>query len=64
MMDGSLNAATTYELVGEAPADIVYATDAAADTGIAAAGTFPAGSHPPATYPFAVVRSHDTPASG
>lgn len=46
---------------GEAPAGIVYATDAAADTGVAVAGTFPAGSHPPVTYPFAVVRGHDTP---
>jgi len=46
---------------GEAPAGIVYATDAAADAGVAVAGTFPAGSHPPVTYPFAVVRAHDTP---
>ena len=48
---------------GEAPAGIVYATDAAADAGVAVAGTFPAGSHPPVTYPFAVVRAHDTPAA-
>jgi len=48
---------------GEAPAGIVYATDAAADGGVAVAGTFPAGSHPPVTYPFAVVRAHDTPAA-
>lgn len=48
---------------GEAPAGIVYATDAAADPGVAVAGTFPAGSHPPVTYPFAVVRAHDTPAA-
>lgn len=48
---------------GEAPAGIVYATDAAADTGVAVAGTFPAGSHPPVTYPFAVVQAHDTPAA-
>ena len=48
---------------GEAPAGIVYATDAAADAGVAVAGTFPAGSHPPVTYPFAVVRAHDAPAA-
>ena len=48
---------------GEAPAAIVYATDAAADPGVVVAGTFPAGSHPPVTYPFAVVRAHDTPAA-
>jgi molybdate transport system substrate-binding protein len=46
---------------GEAPAGIVYATDAAADPGVAVAGTFPADSHPPIIYPFAVVRSGDTP---
>lgn len=46
---------------GEAPAGIVYATDAAADAGVAVAGTFPAGSYPPVTYPFAVVRAHDAP---
>ncbi len=48
---------------GEAPAGIVYATDAAASTGVAVAGTFPADSHPPVTYPFAVVRAHDTPSA-
>ena len=48
---------------GEAPTGIVYATDAAADPGVAVAGTFPTGSHPPVTYPFAVVRAHDTPAA-
>ncbi len=46
---------------GEAPAGIVYATDAAVAPGVAVAGTFPAASHPPITYPFAVIRSGDTP---
>lgn len=41
---------------GEAPFGIVYATDAAATPRVAVAGTFPAGSHPPVTYPFAVTR--------
>jgi molybdate transport system substrate-binding protein len=41
---------------GEAPLGIVYATDAAASRGVAVAGTFPAGSHPPITYPFALLR--------
>jgi molybdate transport system substrate-binding protein len=45
---------------GEAPAGIVYATDAAVSTGVMVAGTFPAGSHDPVSYPFAVVRSGDT----
>lgn len=49
---------------GEAPAGIVYATDAAASAGVAVAGAFPAGSYPPVMYPFAVVRgAGDTPAA-
>ena len=46
---------------GEAPAGIVYATDAAVSKGVIVAGTFPAGSHDPVSYPFAVVKSGDTP---
>jgi molybdate transport system substrate-binding protein len=46
---------------GEAPAGIVYATDAAVSKGVMVAGTFPAGSHDPVTYPFAVTRAGDTP---
>ncbi|GAA0603568.1 molybdate ABC transporter substrate-binding protein [Craurococcus roseus] len=41
---------------GEAPLGIVYATDAGASQGVRAVGTFPTGSHPPVTYPFAVTR--------
>jgi molybdate transport system substrate-binding protein len=41
---------------GEAPLGIVYATDAAASRGVAVIGTFPAESHRPITYPFAVTR--------
>ncbi|TDH59390.1 molybdate ABC transporter substrate-binding protein [Dankookia rubra] len=39
---------------GEAPLGIVYATDARASAGVKLLGSFPAGSHPPVTYPFAV----------
>jgi molybdate transport system substrate-binding protein len=46
---------------GEAPAGIVYSTDAAASKGVVIAGTFPADSHDPITYPFAVTASGDTP---
>jgi molybdate transport system substrate-binding protein len=46
---------------GEAPAGIVYATDAAVSTGVMIAGVFPANSHDPVSYPFAVVKSGDTP---
>lgn len=41
---------------GEAPLGIVYATDAAASRAVRVVGTFPAGSHPPVTYPFALTR--------
>jgi len=46
---------------GEAPAGIVYATDAAVAPGVVIAGVFPESSHDHITYPFAVVRSGDTP---
>jgi molybdate transport system substrate-binding protein len=46
---------------GEAPAGIVYGTDAAVSKAVAVAGVFPASSHDPITYPFAVVKSGDTP---
>ncbi len=46
---------------GEAPAGIVYSTDAAASKGVAVAGTFPENSHDPITYPFAVTKDGDTP---
>lgn len=41
---------------GEAPLGIVYATDAAASRGVRVLGSFPAESHPPITYPFALTR--------
>ncbi|HVC59870.1 MAG TPA: molybdate ABC transporter substrate-binding protein [Acetobacteraceae bacterium] len=46
---------------GEAPAGIVYATDAAVSKAVMVAGTFPASSHDPVSYPFAVTAAHDTP---
>jgi molybdate transport system substrate-binding protein len=45
---------------GEAPAGIVYATDAAASKAVSVAGVFPDSSHDPVTYPFAVTKSGDT----
>lgn len=41
---------------GEAPLGIVYATDALALPGLRVLGTFPPGSHPTITYPFALTR--------
>jgi len=46
---------------GEAPAGIVYGTDAAVSKAVMVAGTFPASSHDPVTYPFAVTKSGDKP---
>jgi molybdate transport system substrate-binding protein len=46
---------------GEAPAGIVYATDAAASKRVMIAGTFPPDSHDPISYPFAVTKAGDTP---
>lgn len=39
---------------GEAPLGIVYATDVGAAPGLRILATFPPGTHPPITYPFAV----------
>ena len=47
---------------GEVPLGIVYATDAAAaSASVRVVGTFPAGSHPVITYPFALTKQGDTP---
>ena len=46
---------------GEAPAGIVYATDAAASKAVMVAGVFPAASYDPVTYPFAIPKAGDTP---
>jgi molybdate transport system substrate-binding protein len=45
---------------GEAPAGIVYATDATVSKGVMVAGTFPSSSHDPVSYPFALTRTGDT----
>ncbi len=47
---------------GEVPLGIVYGTDAAISEKVKVLGTFPAGSHKPITYPFAIVAGNDTPA--
>ncbi|MFL5252090.1 MAG: molybdate ABC transporter substrate-binding protein [Rhodopila sp.] len=45
---------------GEAPLGIVYSTDAKATPSVAVAAAFPADTHSPVTYPFAVTKSGDT----
>lgn len=54
---GAENVRAALALVsrGEAPYGIVYATDAAADRGVAIVGRFPEDSHPPIIYPVAIL---------
>ncbi|MBB3975720.1 molybdate transport system substrate-binding protein [Rhizobium azooxidifex] len=51
----SVRAALALVSRGEAPYGIVYQTDAAADPGVTAVGTFPEDSHPPIIYPIAIL---------
>lgn len=55
----NVRAALALVAQGEAPLGIVYASDAVADDGagdaVSVIGTFPADSHPPITYPAAVI---------
>ena len=46
---------------GEAPLGIVYSTDAAASKGVRVVGTFPSDTHPPISYPFALLKRGDNP---
>ncbi|MCA3218317.1 MAG: molybdate ABC transporter substrate-binding protein [Burkholderiales bacterium] len=48
---------------GEAAAGVVYGTDAAASQRVRVAGVFPADSHAPISYPFAIVARNDSPAA-
>ncbi|WP_051356830.1 molybdate ABC transporter substrate-binding protein [Azorhizobium doebereinerae] len=59
----SVRAALALVERGEAAAGIVYATDAAIAKNVVVAGTFPADSHEPVVYPFAIVKGNDTPAA-
>ena len=57
----SVRAALAFVSRGETPLGIVYATDAAADAGVAVVGTFPSDSHPPIIYPVAMVKGASNP---
>jgi molybdate transport system substrate-binding protein len=48
---------------GEAAAGVVYETDAAISQRVRVAGVFPADSHAPISYPFAIVARNDSPAA-
>jgi molybdate transport system substrate-binding protein len=53
----NVRGALAFVSKGEAPAGIVYQTDAAADKGVTIIGTFPADTHPPIIYPIALTKS-------
>jgi molybdate transport system substrate-binding protein len=46
---------------GEAPAGIVYQTDAASDSNVKIIGTFPGDTHPPLIYPIALTANATHP---
>ena len=56
----NVRAALAYVARGEAPLGIVYATDAAAEPKVKIVASFPADSHAPIVYPFAVVSGGKT----
>ena len=60
----SVRAALALVSRGEAPYGIVYATDAAADPGVAVVGTFPEDSPPPIVYPAAILSESKSAAAG
>ncbi|HEX7968146.1 MAG TPA: molybdate ABC transporter substrate-binding protein, partial [Stellaceae bacterium] len=60
----NVRAALFFVARGEAPLGIVYATDAAAESGVQVAGTFPENSHPPIVYPIALTANGKAAAAG
>lgn len=48
---------------GEAPLGVVYESDAKSDPGVKVVGVFPADSHPPVVYPFAVTADAKGPSA-
>lgn len=57
----NVRAALAFVALGEAPMGIVYATDAAVQDNVSIIGAFPAGSHPPITYPAGITAQSDNP---
>ena len=57
-----VRAALVYVDRAEAPLGIVYRTDALQDTKVKTVGAFPAQSHAPIVYPFALVKGAGKPA--
>lgn len=59
----SVRAALALVERGEVPYGVVYATDAAIAKNVKVVAVFPADSHPPVEYPFALVKGQDTAAA-
>lgn len=57
----SVRAALALVSRGEVPLGIVYASDAAADSGVRIVGRFPRGSHAPIVYPAAMTKGGRSP---
>ena len=57
----NVRVALTLVARGEAKFGIVYATDARAEPKVAVVGTFPESSHPPITYPAAILTEATSP---
>ncbi len=60
-MTDNVRIALSFVSRGEAELGIVYATDAAADPGVRIVAVFPADSHPPIVYPFALTANGRNP---
>ena len=63
-MAENVRAALTLVSRGEAAYGIVYQTDAAVEPGVKIVGVFPADSHPPITYPVALLKDAKPEAQG
>ena len=57
----NVRATLAFVARGEAPAGIVYQTDANAEPAVKVIGTFPEDSHPPVVYPVALTRASTNP---
>ncbi len=57
----NVRAALAFVTKGEAPAGVVYQTDANAEPGVKVIGTFPPDSHPPIVYPVALLAASNNP---
>lgn len=57
----NVRAALAFVERGEAPYGVVYETDARASSKVRIVGRFPAGSHPPISYPLALLTSSASP---